>query len=310
MAQASWHRNKSNGASCEVRITHDGSVEILSGVQDIGGGIKTALAQCVAEELGLKVPDVAVRIGDTNFPQGANSGGSVTTNSMTPVARNAAYSAKQQLLEQVAPGMSAQASDLDLSDGKVVARKDPNKSMPFKSACAKLKVEQISGRATRRDDYGNARQNNELGGVQFAEVTVDTDTGMVKVDRVVAVHDCGRPINPLALQSQINGGIIQGVSYALYENRILDRQTGIMVNPNLEEYKITGSKETPQIEVHLIEQLWGKSSTDAAGIGEPANIATAAAVANAVFNATGVRIREIPMTPAVVLKALNEQKGA
>jgi xanthine dehydrogenase YagR molybdenum-binding subunit len=133
---------------------------------------------------------------------------------------------------------------------------------------------------------------------------------MIKVDRVVAVHDCGRPINPLAVESQVNGGIIQGVSYALYENRILDRQTGIMVNPNLEEYKIVGARETPKCEVHLIEQLWGRSSSDAAGIGEPATVPTSAAVANAVYNAIGVRIREIPMTPAVVLKALAEQKGA
>jgi len=196
-----------------------------------------------------------------------------------------------------------------MKDGKVSAKSDPNKTMTFKSACGKIEGEQIAARSSRQNDYGEQRQNNQLGGVQFAEVTVDTDTGVIKVDRVVAVHDCGRPINPLALQSQINGGVIQGVSYALYENRILDRQSGVMVNPNLEEYKIVGSKETPQIEVHLIEQLWGKSSTDAAGIGEPANIATAAAVANAVYNAIGVRIREIPMTPAVVLKALADKNA-
>jgi xanthine dehydrogenase YagR molybdenum-binding subunit len=315
MAQATWGRNMSRGCSCEVRITHDGSVEILSAVQDIGGGIKTALAQCVAEELGLTVNDITVRVGDTNFPQGANSGGSVTTNSMTPIARNAAYQVKQQLLKQVAPVLGVDAGDLELTGGNVVAKSDANKTMPFKSAAAKLNVEQISAKADRQNDYSvegprGQQGPNGLGGVQFAEVTVDTDTGVIKVDRVVAVHDCGRPINPLALESQINGGVIQGVSYALYENRILDRQTGIMVNPNLEEYKIVGSKETPQIEVHLIEQLWGKSSTDAAGIGEPSNIATAAAVANAVFNATGVRVRELPMTPAVVLNALAQQKGA
>jgi xanthine dehydrogenase YagR molybdenum-binding subunit len=315
MAQATWGRNMSRGAQCEVRITHDGSVEILSAVQDIGGGIKTALAQCVAEELGIKPTDVAVRIGDTNYPQGCNSGGSVTTNSMTPVARNAAYQVKQKLFEQVAPAMGVQADDLTMADGKVVSKSDASKSMSFKAAAAKLNVEQISAQASRQGDYpvdGPRGQQgpNGLGGVQFAEVAVDTDTGVIKVERVVAAHDCGRPINPLALVSQINGGVIQGVSYALYENRILDRQTGIMVNPNLEEYKIVGSRETPKIEVHLIEQLWGKSSTDAAGIGEPSNIATAAAVANAVFNATGVRIREIPMTPAVVLQALNQQKGA
>ena len=211
--------------------------------------------------------------------------------------------------------MGVDVNDIEMADGKLVAKSDPTKVLTFKSAAAKLNVEQVTGRADRQNDYAvdgprGPQGPNGLGGVQFAEVTVDTDTGVIKVERVVAVHDCGRPINPLALESQINGGVIQGVSYALYENRILDRQTGIMVNPNLEEYKIVGSKETPQIEVHLIEQLWGKSSTDAAGIGEPSNIATAAAVANAVFNATGARVRELPMTPAVVLNALAQQKGA
>jgi xanthine dehydrogenase YagR molybdenum-binding subunit len=127
---------------------------------------------------------------------------------------------------------------------------------------------------------------------------------VIKVERVVAVHDCGRPINPLGLESQINGGIIQGISYALYENRLLDRNTGMMVNPNLEQYKITGSMEIPTIEALLIEDYAGRSSTDAAGIGEPATVPTAAAVANAVYNAIGVRVRSTPMLPPVVLAAL------
>ena len=142
------------------------------------------------------------------------------------------------------------------------------------------------------------------GGVQFAEVAVDTETGVMKVERVVAVHDCGRPINPLAVESQINGGIIQGLSYALYENRVLDRRSGWMVNANLEQYKIAGPREIPRIEVHLIEEYRGRSSTDAGGIGEPATIPTAAAIANAVYNATGVALRELPMTPDRVLAAL------
>jgi xanthine dehydrogenase YagR molybdenum-binding subunit len=145
--------------------------------------------------------------------------------------------------------------------------------------------------------------------VQFVEVAVDTETGIVKVERVVAVHDCGRPLNPLALESQINGGVLQGISYALYENRILDRNTGLMVNPNLEQYKILGARETPQIEVHLIEEYIGRNSTDAGGIGEPSTIPTAAAIANAFYNATGVRMREIPMTPARVLNTLHGKKG-
>jgi xanthine dehydrogenase YagR molybdenum-binding subunit len=148
--------------------------------------------------------------------------------------------------------------------------------------------------------------------VQFASVAVDTETGIVKVEKVTAVHDCGRPINPLALESQINGGIIQGLSYALYENRILDRNTGIPVNPDLEFYKVAGPREIPEIQIHVIEDYLALSSTDASGIGEPSTIPTSAAIANAFYNATGVRMRRLPMTPANVLDALqaSQQKGA
>jgi xanthine dehydrogenase YagR molybdenum-binding subunit len=151
-----------------------------------------------------------------------------------------------------------------------------------------------------------------LGGVQFAEVAVDTETGVIKVEHVLAVHDCGRPMNLLQLESQVNGGILQGISYALYENRRLDRNTGIMVNPNLEQYKILGSFETPKIEAYFLEDYLARSSTDAGGIGEPATIPTSAAIANAFYNATGVRIRELPMNPMRVLAALGKlpQGGA
>jgi xanthine dehydrogenase YagR molybdenum-binding subunit len=207
-----------------------------------------------------------------------------------------------------------------MADGKIFITKDPGKSLSFRAGCAKLNNEQISARGDRGQDYptesgaggqrGRRSPSGQLGGVQFADVSVDTETGVIKVNRVVAVHDCGRPINPLAVESQINGGVIQGLSYALFENRILDRQTGIMVNANLEQYKIAGAHDMPVIEPVLIEQYWGRSSTDAAGIGEPATVPTAAAIANAVYNAIGVRVREIPMTPAVVLKALTSKNGA
>jgi len=148
-----------------------------------------------------------------------------------------------------------------------------------------------------------------LGGVQFAEVEVDTETGRVKVNHIVAVHDCGRPMNLLSLESQVNGGVLQGISYALLEDRKLDRNTGIMVNPNLEQYKIVGVREMPKIEVHFIEDYQARSSTDASGIGEPSTIPTSAAIANAFYNATGVRMRQLPMTPARVLVALGKVKS-
>ena len=318
VAQAIWYRFVDLDASCEVRITRDGSVELLSGVQDIGGGIRTALAQVVAEELGLRVVDITMRIGDTNFPQGTASGGSKTTGSITPAARNAAYQAKRQMLHQVAPALGVDADALVMRDGKVFAKADPSKSLTFKAAAAKLRTEQIAARTSRSDDYGGfigkSQSRNRAGlggygGVQFAAVAVDVETGIVKVERVVAVHDCGRPLNPLALESQINGGVLQGISYALYENRVLDRHTGTMMNANLDQYKILGARETPAIDVILIEEYRGRNSTDAGGIGEPSTIPTAGAVANAVYNAIGVRVRELPMTPARVLAAL-AQRGA
>jgi xanthine dehydrogenase YagR molybdenum-binding subunit len=170
-----------------------------------------------------------------------------------------------------------------------------------------MKTETVSATAMRSPEYGK-RDMIFLGGVQFAEVAVDTETGVIRVERVVAVHDCGRPMNILGLESQVNGGILQAISYALFEDRRLDQNTGIMVNPNMEEYKIIGAKDMPQIEVHFIEDYLARSSTDAGGIGEPAKIPGAAAVANAVYNATGVRMYELPMTPARVLTALGKVK--
>ncbi|HEX8474820.1 MAG TPA: xanthine dehydrogenase family protein molybdopterin-binding subunit [Pyrinomonadaceae bacterium] len=319
VAQAVWYRIINMDSACEVRVTRDGSVELLSAVQDIGGGIKTVLAQVVAEELGLKPTDIAIRIGDTASPAGPASGGSMTTGSITPSARNAAYKVKQQMLDELAATFGVRASELEMRDGRVSVGGDASKSWTFKQAASRLRTEQIAARSARTDDYGGyARKGQGIsmgtglyGGVQFVEASVDTETGFVRVERVVAVHDCGRPMNRLTLESQINGGVLQGISYALYENRILDRHTGKMVNPNLEQYKIVGSRETPQIDVVLIEEYLGRSSTDAGGIGEPSTIPTAAAIANAVYNATGVRMRRLPLTPAYVLSQLQaaRQKG-
>jgi CO/xanthine dehydrogenase Mo-binding subunit len=137
---------------------------------------------------------------------------------------------------------------------------------------------------------------------------VDTETGVVRVEKFWAIQDCGRPMNPLFLESQINGGVIQGISYALWEDRIIDPNSGIMLNPNLEEYKIMGSKDVPEIHVHVIENYLGLSSTDAGGIGEPAKVPAAAAIANAVYNAIGARVYELPIRPAAVLAALNQKR--
>ena len=309
MAQSSWPRMSHLDSTAEVRLFRDGSVEIRSGVQDLGTGTKTVLAQVVAEELGLKPADVVVRIGDTVFPDGPPSGGSVVTASITPAARNAAHQVKLKLFEQVSPVLECDITDLDLVDGMIVSKKDPAVKLTFADALRSMRTQQITGEASRSDDYGGQRigylAGGDLGSVQFAEVSVDTETGFVRVDRIVAAHSCGRPINISHIENQINGGIIQGISYALYEDRILDQQTGHMVNVKFDQYKVPYAFEIPEIETLIVEEYNALTSTDAFGIGEPANIATAVAVANAVYNAIGVRIYDLPITPAKVLQALN-----
>jgi xanthine dehydrogenase YagR molybdenum-binding subunit len=312
MAQSQWVSVIHPPTACEVRITDDGSVEAFTSAQDVGTGTRTVLAQVVAEELGLRAEDVGAHIGDTRYPAGPPSGGSRVTGSLTPAARNAAYRAARELASRLASALGANADDIVFQDGRVGVRSSPDTWMPFKDAVKKAGVAEISHRAVRRDDYEGfmmstpqfAVGKHGIGGVQFAEVEVDTETGSVKVRRVVAVHDCGRPINPKLTESQIYGGVIQGLSYALYEERHLDGSSGLHLNANVDQYKIAGSREMPEIDVHILEQLGAQSSTDARGVAEPANVATAAAIANAFFNATGRRIRTLPLTPANVLEAL------
>jgi xanthine dehydrogenase YagR molybdenum-binding subunit len=314
VAQSLWGANVQINAACEVRIMRDGSVEVLSSVQDIGTGISTVLAQVVAEELGLNPDDITIRIGDTDFPAGPPSHGSRTTASITPPARTAAWRVLQSLFREAALTLNAAPEDLIARDGQILVRNAPTRSLSFRAAAARLRTDQISAVVSRSDDYAGFRRvmgdaavaQQDLGGVQFAEVTVDTETGIVRVERVVAVHDCGRPINPLQIESQVQGGVLMGVSFALFENRILDQNTGGMVNPNLEAYKFAGPRETPEIEVIVLENYQGQSATDAYGIAEPANIATAPAIANAIYNAIGVRLRALPMTPAAVPAALGK----
>jgi xanthine dehydrogenase YagR molybdenum-binding subunit len=313
VAQSHWVSVIHRATSCEVRINGDGSVEAFNGAQDVGTGTRTVLAQVVAEELALRADQIASHIGDTRYPTGPASGGSRVTGSLTPAARNAAHRAARDLARRLAPLLDVQPHAIVFAEGHVGVPGNAQAWLPFEDAIRKLNITELSYFADRPDDYDGygivtseyAIGKHGIGGVQFAEVLVDVETGAVKVQRIVAVHDCGRPINPMLTESQIYGGVIQGLSYALYEERHLDARSGLQLNANIDQYKIVGSWEVPVIEVHLLEQLTGQSSTDARGVAEPSNVATAAAIANAFYNATGKRIRTLPMTPANVLQALS-----
>lgn len=304
LAQSVWYRFVSMGSNAEVRVQKDGSLEVFSGVQDIGSGIRTVMAQILAEQFGVPPAQISVKVGDTNYPEGPQSGGSVTTLSLTPAVRDAAWQASQKFLADIAPALGTTAGDLVLVDGEVRSRSGKFEPIAFKRAASKMTSSQIAVHAKRIPDY-DPKKYLTYGGVDVAEVEVDTELGRIHVRRVLSVHDCGRPMNPTQTISQINGGIIQGISFTLMENRLLDPMYGIMVNPDLEQYKIVGAREIPEIDVRLVEAYIGQSSTDASGIGEAAGVVSiGAAIANAVYNATGVRIRRTPMTPAVVLAAL------
>lgn len=295
-----WGNAGGGGWRIDLVLGRDGSVVVRSGVQDIGTGTKTVLAVLVAEELGLRPEAVRVEIGDSRFPPGPGSGGSTTAPSVGPAARDAGAKARQAVAALVAREWGVEASALTFADGKVQG--PGGKTTSFGQACSLLGAEGATVTGRRRPNYAGFQ--GTVGGVQFARVAVDVETGVIRVEKVVAVHDAGRIVDRLTARSQVNGGVIQGISYALYEERLLDRTSGDMVNPTLDTYRICGMADCPEIDVVFLDVANGMNNAGIMGLGEPATVPTAAAVANAVFNAIGVRLRELPMTPARVLGAL------
>ncbi|MBI2378755.1 MAG: xanthine dehydrogenase family protein molybdopterin-binding subunit [Deltaproteobacteria bacterium] len=307
-ASSVWYNIVELKVGATVEIHSDGSVVVLSGAQDIGGGIRTIIAQVAAEVLGLPTREVTVRIGDSALPLGPGSGGSKTTASLTPAVREAAEHARSKLAELAERNLGGPA--LRFEAGRVVG---PNGSLAFAQAAKLIRSGKLTGHGERKSDLRGLDASedpavrklaNLIAGVQLAEAAVNLETGIVRVRRILAVQDCGRVMNSLLARSQVNGGVIQGLGYALYEERVLDRFTGRMLNANLDTYRIATLKDLPEIDVVLTEVFSGRSSTGAMGLGEPATVPTAAAISNAVAHATGARMTELPLSPERVLTAL------
>ncbi|MEI6393229.1 MAG: xanthine dehydrogenase family protein molybdopterin-binding subunit [Verrucomicrobiota bacterium] len=278
-AGAAWPAGgASHQTQGEAQINPDGSIEFRLGVQDIGTGTKTVIAVVAAELLGLKPEQITVKVGDTHFPPGPGSGGSTTCASISPTVYDVCTKALQQM--QIQSGLA------DV------------RGKNWFAACKKLGVTPL----VVHGQWQPGLSSDHACGVQFAEVAVDTEIGLVTVTKVVAVHDCGLIIDKLTLESQINGGVIMGMGYALYEERVMDDLCGVVLNPNFETYKLPGIADVPEIDVVLINM----PERGVIGIGEPATVPTAAAIANAVANALGVRISSLPITPAKVLAALGK----
>jgi len=300
-AAATWGGGGVPGSVCRVTVKRDGSILAEIGVQDIGTGTRTYVGSIVAEELGLPIEAVDVAIGHSTMPPGCFSGGSVTTGSTAPPVKRAAEAAKAKLLETAAGKLGVAADALDMAEGRVFAKADHSKSMAFAEVCAALPEETL----VVEGKWDAALQQTGVAGCQFVEVEVDTMTGVVKPIKVVALQDGGVIMNKLTFESQINGGVIQGIGMALFEDRHMCQVTGRMVNPNLEEYKLPGPMEMPEFVPVAFEV---PDARGVSGIGEPPVIPGAAAIRNAILNATGARVNDAPMTPARVLAALAAAK--
>jgi xanthine dehydrogenase YagR molybdenum-binding subunit len=282
-------------------IHPDGSVQVQLASQDLGTGTRTVIGIVAAETLGLPIGGVQVQIGDTIYPPSGASGGSTTVGGVSSSTRRAAIKALDKLFEAVAPGLGATPDKLVAVDGRIHVAGDPAKGLTWKAACAKLpKPISELGRNPARDE-GNLIDSG-VGGVQMAEVEVDTETGIVRVKKMVAVQDCGLIINLKAAESQCYGAISMAMSAALFEERIFDEQSGRMLNADMEFTKLTGNAEAGEIVVHLMTGLY--DGRGVIGLGEPPVVSPMAAISNAVANAIGVRVATMPMTPDKVLAAL------
>jgi xanthine dehydrogenase YagR molybdenum-binding subunit len=308
VAASIWGDFGHPGAVVTVAVQPDGRVEVRDGVQDIGTGIGTAMAMVTAEVLHLPPSSVAVSIGRSDLGPGTGSGGSQTTATVTPSVRNAAEKVKAELTALAARQLETGPEKVVWEDGGAVSF--GRRRLTFAELCQRISGASLVASSDRPETYGGhpmrfpGGENYQIGGIQFAEVSVDTWTGVVRAERVLALHDCGRVMNELTLRSQIVGGVVLGTGYALTEQRIMDRDLGVMLNAGLDTYKPCGALDCPEIDVVLTEVAIGNNSTGAAGIGEPATIPTAAAIANAVADALGVPVRSLPITPARVLEAL------
>src|SRR5271165_6529710 len=301
---------RGHNSDCDLTIHPDGSVEIKMATQDLGTGCRTIITIVAADTLGIPMNDVKLLIGDSRYPVSGASGGSTTSGGVTSSTRRAAVDARDALFAKAAPALNAKPEDLEAVSGTVRVKSDPSRSLAWKEACAKMGAMPLTIRGKNPDKSKPPDLTNSgVGGVQMADVSVDTETGIVRVNKMVAVQDCGLVIDVKTAESQVLGALIMGISYALYEEKILDPVTGRMLNPNMEFYRLAGIADIGELKVHM---MTGKDYDERGviGLAEPPVVSPGASISNAVANAIGVRVPFLPLTPDRVLAALEEAGGA
>jgi xanthine dehydrogenase YagR molybdenum-binding subunit len=300
---------RGHASDCDLTIHPDGSVEIKMGSQDLGTGTRTCILVVAADTIGIPMDAIQLLIGDTNYPPSGGSGGSTTIGGVSSSTRRAAVDARDALFAKVAPALNAQPDQLECKNGQISVKGDSSRQLGWKEACSKLGAMPLTVRGKNPDrSKPPDLTNSGVGGVQMAEVEVDTDTGIVRIRKMVAVQDCGLVVNLKTAETQCYGALIMGISYSLYEEKVMDPTTGRMLNPDMQFYRLAGFSDIPELVVHMMTGK-GYDERGVIGLGEPPVISPGAAISNAVANAIGVRVSFLPLTPDRVLAAL-EQKGS
>jgi CO/xanthine dehydrogenase Mo-binding subunit len=312
------HFGDYDGGSATIKINEDGKALIISGEGEVGQGAGTAMCQIAAEELGIPMEDVEISQADTDlttFCLGAF--GSRVTYIGGNAVRDAAQKVKQQLFETAAEMLEASPDDLVSNDGRIFVKGSETKSVTVGDvararlfrrggapivASGSFDADSVLQDATR---YGNESGAYNFG-CQAAEVEVDRETGQVKVLKYAAVSDCGTVINPLGAEGQVEGSVAQGLGYALIEG--LKMEDGRPINPNFSDYRIPSMRDMPPLEHTFAESYEPSGPFGAKGLGELGMDPTAAVISNAIFDAVGIRIKTLPITPEKVLNALREKE--
>lgn len=311
-------------SSAFVRVNEDGTATIFTGISDMGQGIHTALVQVAAEELGLHPEDFSVVASDSETtPQCLGSWGSRGAVIAGSAVKMAAADAKQRLLEVAGAMLEASPEDLGLRDRKVYVKGSPDRARSIADVTATAYFTQEGGSAGPILGKGfwdsPTEVLSETGGdysptyafaANAAEVEVDPETGQVTLLKLIAAHDCGRALNEAIVEGQIQGGVSHGIGLGLYEEMVYDKESGRLLNPSFLDYRLPTALDLPNIEAILVQDAIDPGvPSGAKGIGETGLVCPAAAIANAVYDAVGVRFRELPISPERVLAALKQKQA-
>jgi xanthine dehydrogenase YagR molybdenum-binding subunit len=306
MATASYPANRS-AATAAVKFQPNGRVLVSCGTQDLGTGTYTIMVQVAADVLGLQPDRIDAKLGDSTLPKAPVSGGSQSAASVTPAVRVAAQQARLKLFSMASndpqsPLQGANSEGIDFKDGKLFLKSDPSKAEDFTVLMSRHPNDPVETTGSAEPEQSSQAFSKHSFGAVFAEVSVDPAVGTVRVRRVTGVYDIGTLLNKKTGKSQFIGGIVWGISLALHEQTHVDWRDGRVVNANLAEYHVPVNADIGDIDVSVINiPDLNFNPLGARGIGEIGITGVGAAVANAIYHATGNRLRDVPITPDKVL---------